>query len=142
MNTADLGLPVDVPSTALFTDQYELTMLRAALKAGTAERRSVFEVFTRRLPDGRRYGVVAGTGRVLDAVENFRFDAGVLGGAGADELQELDGQRPDDGDLDLVEGDGRAAAGERFEGSGHERLFAAGRGAGYLRSCWRVAHRP
>jgi nicotinate phosphoribosyltransferase len=78
MNTADLGLPVDVPSTALFTDHYELTMLQAALKAGTAERRSVFEVFTRRLPDGRRYGVVGGTGRVLDAVENFRFDAGVL----------------------------------------------------------------
>ncbi|MEU9665280.1 nicotinate phosphoribosyltransferase [Streptomyces bobili] len=79
MSTADLGLPVDVPSTALFTDQYELTMLQAALKAGTADRRSVFEVFTRRLPEGRRYGVVAGTGRVLDAVENFRFDAGVLG---------------------------------------------------------------
>ncbi|MFD4576479.1 nicotinate phosphoribosyltransferase [Streptomyces sp. NPDC058417] len=78
MNTADLGLPVDVPSTALFTDQYELTMLQAALRAGTAERRSVFEVFTRRLPEGRRYGVLAGTGRVLDAVENFRFDAGVL----------------------------------------------------------------
>ncbi|MEU6368469.1 nicotinate phosphoribosyltransferase [Streptomyces sp. NPDC046931] len=79
MNTADLGLPVDVPSTALFTDHYELTMLQAALAAGTAERRSVFEVFTRRLPEGRRYGVVAGTGRVLDAVENFRFDAGVIG---------------------------------------------------------------
>ncbi|MEH0544648.1 nicotinate phosphoribosyltransferase [Streptomyces sp. B21-105] len=79
MNTADLGLPVRVPSTALFTDQYELTMLQAALKAGTAERRSVFEVFTRRLPEGRRYGVVAGTGRVLDAVENFRFDDDVLG---------------------------------------------------------------
>ncbi|MFI1762088.1 nicotinate phosphoribosyltransferase [Streptomyces sp. NPDC020800] len=79
MDVADLGLPVDVPSTALFTDQYELTMLQAALKAGTAERRSVFEVFTRRLPEGRRYGVVAGTGRVLDAVENFRFDEGVLG---------------------------------------------------------------
>ncbi|MFD6308231.1 nicotinate phosphoribosyltransferase, partial [Streptomyces sp. NPDC060223] len=47
MNPADLGLPVDVPSTALFTDQYELTMLQAALAAGTAERRSVFEVFTR-----------------------------------------------------------------------------------------------
>ncbi|MEU6194999.1 nicotinate phosphoribosyltransferase [Streptomyces sp. NPDC047061] len=79
MDVADLGLPVDVPSTALFTDQYELTMLQAALKAGTAERRSVFEVFTRRLPEGRRYGVVGGTGRVLDAVENFRFDNGVLG---------------------------------------------------------------
>ncbi|ANW20007.1 nicotinate phosphoribosyltransferase [Streptomyces clavuligerus] len=79
MNTADLGLPVDVPSTALFTDQYEFTMVQAALRGGTAERRSVFEVFTRRLPEGRRYGVVAGTGRLLDAVENFRFDAGVLG---------------------------------------------------------------
>ncbi|MEU0576295.1 nicotinate phosphoribosyltransferase [Streptomyces griseoincarnatus] len=78
MDTADLGLPVNVPSTALFTDQYELTMLQAALKAGTAERHSVFEVFTRRLPHGRRYGVVAGTGRVLDAVENFRFDEGLL----------------------------------------------------------------
>ncbi|MDQ0991161.1 nicotinate phosphoribosyltransferase [Streptomyces sp. V3I7] len=73
------GRRVGVPSTALFTDQYELTMVQAALKAGTAERRSVFEVFTRRLPNGRRYGVVAGTGRVLDAVENFRFEPDVLG---------------------------------------------------------------
>ncbi len=73
-----LGLPVAVPSTALFTDRYELTMLQAALHSGAAHRRSVFEVFTRRLPEGRRYGVVAGTGRVLDAVENFRFDDGVL----------------------------------------------------------------
>ncbi|MEU2383131.1 nicotinate phosphoribosyltransferase [Streptomyces sp. NPDC012461] len=67
-----------VPSTALFTDQYELTMLQAALSGGTAGRRSVFEVFTRRLPGGRRYGVVAGTGRVLDAVENFRFEPEIL----------------------------------------------------------------
>jgi nicotinate phosphoribosyltransferase len=78
MNSADLGLPVAVPSTALFTDHYELTMLQAALAAGTAERRSVFEVFTRRLPPGRRYGVLAGTGRVLDAIENFRFDEPML----------------------------------------------------------------
>ncbi|QKV94725.1 nicotinate phosphoribosyltransferase [Streptomyces sp. NA02950] len=78
MDTADLGLPVDVPSTALFTDRYELTMLQAALRSGTADRRAVFEVFTRRLPEGRRYGVVGGTGRVLDAVENFRFDSAVL----------------------------------------------------------------
>lgn len=78
MSTAELGLPLDVPSTALFTDRYELTMLQAALRSGAAQRRSVFEAFTRRLPEGRRYGVVAGTGRVLDAVENFRFDAPVL----------------------------------------------------------------
>jgi nicotinate phosphoribosyltransferase len=78
MSTAELGLPVDVPSTSLFTDRYELTMLQAALRSGAAQRHSVFEAFTRRLPEGRRYGVVAGTGRVLDAVENFRFDGPVL----------------------------------------------------------------
>lgn len=61
-------------STALLTDQYELTMLQAALRSGVAYRRSVFEVFARRLPPGRRYGVVAGTGRLLDALECFRFD--------------------------------------------------------------------
>ena len=49
-------------------------MLQAALAAGTAHRRSVFELFPRRLPEGRRYGVVAGVGRALDAIEAFRFD--------------------------------------------------------------------
>nr|WP_269439665.1 nicotinate phosphoribosyltransferase [Arthrobacter sp. zg-Y40] len=63
------------PNSALYTDHYELTMLQAALHSGTASRRSVFEVFARRLPDGRRYGVAAGTGRILEALENFRFDA-------------------------------------------------------------------
>lgn len=61
-------------SVALLTDQYELTMLQAALADGTAARRSVFEVFARRLPDGRRYGVVAGTGRALELLERFRFE--------------------------------------------------------------------
>jgi len=60
-------------SSALLTDKYELTMLQAALQDGTAHRRCVFEVFTRRLPAGRRYGVVAGTGRVLEELERFRF---------------------------------------------------------------------
>lgn len=60
-------------STALLTDQYELTMISAALAAGTADRDCVFEAFARRLPDGRRYGVVAGTGRLLDALADFRF---------------------------------------------------------------------
>ena len=63
-----------MPSTALLTDHYELTMLQAALRSGTAHRRSVFELFARRLPEGRRYGVVAGVGRALDAVADFHFD--------------------------------------------------------------------
>ncbi len=60
-------------SSALLTDHYELTMLQAALRSGAAHRRTVFEVFARHLPGGRRYGVVAGTGRVLDELERFRF---------------------------------------------------------------------
>ncbi|MFG2073611.1 nicotinate phosphoribosyltransferase [Nonomuraea maritima] len=48
-------------------------MLQAALQSGAAYRRTVFEVFARHLPGGRRYGVVAGTGRVLDEIERFRF---------------------------------------------------------------------
>lgn len=60
-------------STALLTDHYELTMLQAALRSGAAHRRCVFEAFSRRLPDGRRYGVLAGTGRFLEALEAFRF---------------------------------------------------------------------
>ena len=67
-------------STALLTDHYELTMLQAALAAGTAGRRSVFELFPRRLPEGRRYGVVAGVGRALDAIEDFVFDDVALAG--------------------------------------------------------------
>ncbi|WP_418277489.1 nicotinate phosphoribosyltransferase [Isoptericola jiangsuensis] len=66
-------LPAVRPSLALLTDRYELTMLQAALADGTAHRHCVFEVFTRRLPAGRRYGVLAGTGRVLEALPAFRF---------------------------------------------------------------------
>ncbi|HSU03533.1 MAG TPA: nicotinate phosphoribosyltransferase, partial [Nocardioides sp.] len=65
-------------SSALLTDHYELTMVQAARQAGTAGRRSVFELFPRRLPQGRRYGVVAGVGRALDAIEEFRFDAAAI----------------------------------------------------------------
>ena len=60
-------------STALLTDHYELTMVDAARHSGRASRKSVFEVFTRRLPGDRRYGVVAGAGRLLDDIDQFRF---------------------------------------------------------------------
>jgi nicotinate phosphoribosyltransferase len=58
-------------------------MLQAALRSGAAYRPAVFEVFARHLPHGRRYGVVAGTGRLIEAVEQFRF--------GQAELAFLDG---------------------------------------------------
>jgi nicotinate phosphoribosyltransferase len=91
-----------VESTALLTDHYELTMVEAALRSGAASRRCVFEVFARRLPEGRRYGVVAGTGRLLDEVAAFRF--------GDAELRRLrDSRVVDDATLDFL-------AGFRFDG--------------------------
>ena len=65
-------------TTALMTDKYEYTMLQATLEDGTAYKQSVFEAFTRRLPAGREYGVVAGLERILEAVENFTFDEETL----------------------------------------------------------------
>ena len=62
-----------VMGTALMTDLYELTMLDAALRSGVASRRATFEVFARRLPQGRGYGVVAGPGRLADQLALFQF---------------------------------------------------------------------
>ena len=90
-------------STALLTDHYELTMLQAALRSGAARRHVVFEVFARHLPGERRYGVVAGTARMLDAVRDFRF--------GAEELAFLRDRRVvDEPTLEFL-------AGYRFSGS-------------------------
>lgn len=60
-------------TTAFLTDKYEVTMLQAMLRAGRADHRAVFDLFARRLPKGRRYGIVGGVGRVVEAVKNFRF---------------------------------------------------------------------
>ena len=92
--------PIAARSTALLTDHYELTMLQAALRDGTADRVCSFEAFTRRLPDGRRYGVVAGVGRIVDAIADFRF--------GDAELERLQGVL-DEPTLDYL-------AGYRFDG--------------------------
>jgi nicotinate phosphoribosyltransferase len=65
-------------SKALLTDQYELTMVDAALRSGAAQRQCVFEVFARSLPGRRRYAVVAGLGRLIEALPDFTFDADSL----------------------------------------------------------------
>jgi nicotinate phosphoribosyltransferase len=60
-------------SSAFRTDRYELTMVDAAIQSGTADRECMFEAFARRLPAGRRYGILAGTGRLLELIRQFRF---------------------------------------------------------------------
>ncbi len=72
-------------TTSLLTDLYELTMLEASLHSGVAMRQSSFEVFARALPPGRRYGVVAGIGRLVEAISEFRFSR--------DDLEYLKGSR-------------------------------------------------
>ncbi len=69
----------NLTSTALLTDQYEYTMLEAAINAGIAGKMATFEVFARRLPKGRRYGVVGGIGRLQEAISSFSFDRETLG---------------------------------------------------------------
>jgi len=97
-------------TSALLTDRYELTMIDAALADGRALRRSVFELFARRLPSGRRYGVVAGTGRLLELLDDFRF--------GQRELAFLKRERVvSDATLDWLEG---------FRFSGTIRGYAEG----------------
>lgn len=59
--------------TGLLTDRYELTMLDSFVRDGSAERGAVFEAFARRLPQGRRYGMLAGLGRLLPLVADFTF---------------------------------------------------------------------
>ena len=85
--------------TGLLTDRYELTMLDSWVRDGSAGAHSaVFEVFARRLPEGRRYGVLAGLGRLLPLIEAFTFDAdevawleeqGVVGEQGAAYLRDF-----------------------------------------------------
>lgn len=65
-------MPASV-SSALLTDMYELTMVDAALRSGMADTPVVFEIFGRKLPATRRFGVVAGTGRALEALDHFKF---------------------------------------------------------------------
>jgi len=73
-------------TSSLLTDRYELTMLDAAIRSGTHDRECVFEVFARQLPGGRRYGVVAGTGRLLELIADFRFTAAQLAWLAADQI--------------------------------------------------------
>ena len=63
---------MDIRSSALFTDFYELTMLRCYLERGM-EDTAVFECFVRTMPPQRGFLVAAGLEQLLEFLENVRF---------------------------------------------------------------------
>jgi len=69
-----------IPDThiGLLSDKYELTMLEGFIEAGIHDRKATFELFGRSLPEGRSYGIVAGTERAIEAILKFRFSEGDL----------------------------------------------------------------
>jgi putative nicotinate phosphoribosyltransferase len=85
-------------NAGLLTDRYELSMVSSLLRDGRADTPAVFEAFARRLPRGRRYGVVAGLGRIVEAIMGLSFsqaevaflqDAGVVDEATAAWLRDF-----------------------------------------------------
>jgi nicotinate phosphoribosyltransferase len=77
------------PSLGLLTDLYQLTMASGYLKAGLAERESVFHLFYRRNPFGGGYCVACGLAQALELLERFRFSG--------DDLAYLSGLEGNDG---------------------------------------------
>ncbi|MBE1556727.1 nicotinate phosphoribosyltransferase [Sporosarcina limicola] len=60
-------------SLALHTDLYQINMAESYWADGIHNRKSVFELFFRRLPFGNGYAVFAGLERVLDFLRDFHF---------------------------------------------------------------------
>lgn len=58
----------------LFTDLYELTMMRAYAALGMAGE-AVFSVFVRELPKERNFLIACGLDELLDEIERFHFSA-------------------------------------------------------------------
>lgn len=58
-------------SSSLKTDLYELTMANAIFNSPISDKQAIFETFARNLPDGRRYGIIGGTNRLLEEIKNF-----------------------------------------------------------------------
>jgi len=72
-HSAGAGSSAAPRSLALFTDLYELTMLRAYHELGINQK-AVFSLFARRLPAERNYLIAAGLEDFVQAVETLRFN--------------------------------------------------------------------
>lgn len=60
-------------SLTLHTDLYQINMAESYWADGIHNRKSVFELYFRKLPFGNGYAVFAGLERILEYLRNFRF---------------------------------------------------------------------
>lgn len=63
---------IDIQSSPLLTDLYQLTMLQGYVELGMVQT-AVFEFFVRKLPRGRNFLLAAGLEQVLEYLENLHF---------------------------------------------------------------------
>src|SRR5690606_18967421 len=60
-------------SMVLHTDKYEINMMYAHWKYGTHERKSIYDVYVRKLPFDNGYAVFAGLERLVDYLLKLSF---------------------------------------------------------------------
>lgn len=68
-----ISLFPDPRALGTWTDLYQLTMMAGYAANGLSEKRATFELFVRRLPEGRAYLVFAGLEQAIEALLGLRF---------------------------------------------------------------------
>src|SRR6266516_3068028 len=77
-NTPSIGLLGQTGALGLMTDLYQLTMAAAYFEHGMEGQSATFELFVRRLPEGRGYLIFAGLEQAIQYLTGLRFDADSL----------------------------------------------------------------
>jgi nicotinate phosphoribosyltransferase len=73
MPTPPVSLWPDPDALGAVTDLYQVAMMAGHLSRGTGQSRATFELFFRRLPEGRSYLVFAGLEQAIGDLLNLRF---------------------------------------------------------------------
>ena len=58
----------------LLTDEYEFTMANGYIKSKKENEEAVFDIFFRKVPNNGGYAIMAGIDKIIDFIENFRFE--------------------------------------------------------------------
>ena len=61
--------------SSMLADYYEFTMAQSYLEAGVQNTEAVFDVFFRKNPFQKGYGVMGGVDQIIELIKNFKFDA-------------------------------------------------------------------